>query len=62
MFLGHSTTPQEPDHHSISCADCRVKKTLTVNPYKPDTYVNSADPDHAPLNAVSDEGLHCLLT
>ena len=32
-----------------------------INLYKPSD-IDSADPDQTPQNAVSDQGLHCLLT
>ena len=36
--------------------------SIKFNPPFCGTYANSADPDQTPQNAVSDQGLHCLLT
>ena len=40
-------------------SECRVKRIVCKT--WTGTFANSADPDHTPQNAASDQGLHCLL-
>ena len=35
-------------------------KTVSLNPYLPVIYANSADPDQTPRSVAADLGLHCL--